>query len=132
MKEFGCADIGFLSEDGECISFVVVGEPVLLEGKYKGQPTEKIGCPVVTIDGFQLLVIGKRLARRLSKYEDRFKDIGFFVVRHGGRDDASTQYELSELGDNELTVKLLKSVKLVCTQEMIDEAILAAYDIMKD
>ncbi|GAI46524.1 unnamed protein product, partial [marine sediment metagenome] len=42
-KEFGGGDLAFLSEDGEVINFVVVGEPVLLEGKFKGRPTEKVG-----------------------------------------------------------------------------------------
>ena len=69
MKEWGGGDLAFLSEDGEVITFAVVGEPVLLEGKFKGKPSEKIGCPIVTRDGFTLFIAGKRLARKLSKYE---------------------------------------------------------------
>lgn len=131
MKEFGGADLAFLSEDGETIQFVVVGEPVLLEGKYKGKPSEKIGCPVVTLDGFQLLVAGKRLARRIAKHEKNFATDSFMAIRHGEQDDKDTSYELRSTNNVELTKQLLQVAKKDFKPEMIDDAVEAAKEVMQ-
>jgi len=131
MKEFGGADLAFLSEDGECLKFVVVGEPVLLEGKYKGQPSEKIGCPVVTAEGFQLLVAGKRLARRIAKHEAEFNKVAFIAIRHGEQDDPSTTYELKVQDEAELVKRLFAVAKKEFKPDMISEAVEAATDVMK-
>jgi len=131
MKEFGGADLAFLSEDGETIQFVIVGEPMLLIGKYKGKPSEKIGCPVVTSDGFQLLVAGKRLARRMAKHEKNFKTDSFIAIRHGVQDDTDTSYEL-KVNDNKETTKLLfETAKRDFKPDMIDEAVIAAKEVMQ-
>ena len=131
MKEFGGADLAFLSEDGETIQFVVVGDPVLLLGKYKNRPSEKIGCPVVTADGFQLLVAGKRLARRIAKHEKHFNTDSFIAIRHGEQDDKDTSYEL-KVNDNKETTKLLfATAKRDFKPDMIDEAVIAAKDVMQ-
>lgn len=131
MKEFGGGDLAFLSEDGEVVCFVVVGEPVLLEGRYKGKPSEKIGCPIVTPDGFALLVAGKRLARKISKHEERFGDTAFMAVRHGEQNDITSTYDLKILDDKELTAKLFElrmgNDFVSATQEAID----AAMEVMK-
>ena len=108
MKEFGGGDLAFLSEDGEVICFVVVGEPVLLEGKFKGRPSEKIGCPVVTPDGFVLFIAGKRLARKISKYESRFGDTAFMAIRHGTQNDITSSYELKILDDLPMKERLFE------------------------
>jgi len=131
MKEFGGADLGFLSEDGEVITFIVVGEPVLLEGKFKGSVSQKIGCPVVTADGFTLLVAGKRLARKISKYEERFADTVFMAIRHGEQDDVHTKYELKTLDDSDLLLELRNQVQSSELPELIREAVSAAEDVMK-
>ena len=131
MKEFGGGDLAFLSEDGEVITFIVVGDPVLLEGKFKGKPSEKIGCPVVMQDGFVLLVAGKRLARKISKYESMFDKCAFMAIRHGEQNDISTTYELKVLDNKELTAKLFAVKKAEFKPEMIDEAVVAALDVMK-
>jgi len=93
MKEFGGGDLAFLSEDGEVIVFVVCADPVLLEGKFKGKPSEKIGCPVITEDGFVLFVAGKRLARKLSKHEAEFDANAFMAIRHGEQKDITSSYD---------------------------------------
>lgn len=131
MREFGGGDLAFLSEDGEVVNFVVVGEPVKLEGKYKGQPSTKIGCPVVTEDGFQLLVAGKRLARKISKHESEFKTHAFVAIRHGGQDDPNTTYDLQVINDDEKTKQLIKLAKVKLEPSVLQDAIEAAQDVMK-
>lgn len=123
MDEWGGGEICFLSEDGECITFIVVGEPVLIEGKFKGNTTERIGCPVITQEGFSLLIIGKRLARRLSKHESQFETSAFMIVRHGEHDDIKTKYELTILPDLELTQKLLDYKKTDFEVAAVEEAV---------
>ncbi|GAJ18676.1 unnamed protein product, partial [marine sediment metagenome] len=80
-KEWGGGDLAFLSEDGEVLDFIVVGEPELLMGKFKGRTTEKIGCPVITDDGFVLFVVGKRLFRKIAKHEAGFDTCVFQACR---------------------------------------------------
>ncbi len=131
MKEFGGGDLSFLSEDGEVIVFVVVGDPVLLEGKFKGRPSEKIGCPIVTLDGFNFLVAGKRLARKISKYEGRFADTAFMAIRHGGQNDITTTYELKILDDSELSDRIFALSRGQDFSSEIIDAIAAAEEVMR-
>jgi len=131
MKDFGGGDLAFLSEDGEVIKFIVVGEPVLLRGTFKGRPSEKIGCPIITEDGFVLFVAGKRLARKISKYEDTFNDVAFMAVRHGQQNDITATYELIVLDDGVLAAKLFDIKVKDFTPDMIDDAVKAAESVMK-
>lgn len=131
MKEWGGGDMAFLSEDGETIQFVVVGEPVLLSGVYKTKPSQKVGCPVVTEDGFELLVAGKRLARKISKYEEQFAIQGFMATRHGEADNPNTRYELTVLTDATLVKRLFDIAKKDFKKEMIKDAVAAAELVMK-
>ena len=131
MQEFGGGDLAFLSEDGEVIIFVVVGEPILLEGRFKGRVSEKIGCPVVTEDGFVLFIAGKRLARKISKYEERFSDTAFMAIRHGEQNDITSTYELKVLENAELTERLLSMIPTEVNDAVIDEAIESALSVMK-
>lgn len=131
MKEFGGGDIAFLSEDGEVLMFIVVGEPVLLQGRYKGKPSEKIGCPIVTEDGFTLFVAGKRLARKISKHEDEFASKAFIAIRHGEQNDITATYELKLLDDVAITNRLFDIRDNNFTSEMIDDAVKAALAVMK-
>lgn len=131
MKEWGGGDLSFLSEDGEVICFVVVGDPVLLEGKYKGKPSEKIGCPIVTADGFSLLIAGKRLARKISKYEDEFAVAAFMAIRHGEENDITATYPLKVLDDVELTKQLLESTGGKDYEAEIADAVKAALEVMR-
>lgn len=131
MKEFGGGDLAFLSEDSEVLNFVVVADPVLLTGKYKGKPSEKIGCPVVTEDGYQLLVAGKRLARRIGKHEKQHKTNAFCAIRHGEQDDVNTTYELVVITDKDKIRQLFDITKRDFKPEMIAESVQAAQDVMQ-
>lgn len=130
MKEFGGGDFTFLSEDGETLDFIVVGEPVLLEGKYKGKPSEKIGCPVVTLDGYALLVAGKRLARKIGKHEGAFESAGFRAIRHGEQGDIEAVYDLKLLDDVEVVKRLFEIKEADFKPEQVDESVKAAEAVM--
>lgn len=130
MKEFGGGDLAFLSEDGEVIMFAVVGEPILLEGKFKGRPSEKIGCPIFTLDGFVLFIAGKRLARKITKYEEQFANTAFMAIRHGGQNDITAKYELKILDDEEITRQLLERSAGSDFAAEIEDAVKAAKAVM--
>lgn len=130
VKEFGGGDLAFLSEDGEVINFIVVGEPILLTGKFKGKPTEKIGCPIITEDGFVLFIAGKRLFRKIAKHEDRFGNSVFQAVRHGEQNDVTSTYDLKVLDNPELAELLFGIRAKDFNANMIDEAITAAEEVM--
>lgn len=130
MKEWGGGDLTFLSSDGECLVFIVVDEPVLLEGKYKGNKQERIGCPVVTDEGFMLFVTGKRLARKLSKFESRFKDTAFIVVRHGESGDINSKYDVKVMDDKTKTEQLFAIAKAEYKPAMLKQAVTDAQEVM--
>lgn len=132
VKEFGGGDMCFLSEDGEVLKFVVVGEPLLLEGKFKGKPSEKIAAPVVTEDGFQIFVIGKRLFRKIAKHEERFKDTAFMAVRRGEGGDINASYELKIVDDKDYTKLLLDKAKKEFKPDMIADAVIAVQEVMNN
>ena len=130
MKEWGGGDLAFLSEDGETITFIVVGEPLLLEGKFKGKPSEKIGCPCVSADGFTLFVMGKRLARKLSKHEDRFSEVAFIAIRHGEANDIQASYEIKVVEDKDILDDLDRRYNVKDVPALTKEAVLAAAEVM--
>jgi len=130
MKEWGGGDITFLSSDGECIMFVVVDEPVLLTGKFKGKPQDRIGCPVVTDEGFVLFITGKRVARKLSKFEDIFKTAAFLVTRHGVQDDINAEYPIAVVDNPEKTKQLLDLAKKEYKPALLKDAIEAAKEVL--
>jgi hypothetical protein len=110
MKEFGGGNFTFLSTDGETLTFIVVGEPVLLKSMYKKQEQERIGCPVVTDEGYQLFICGKRLARKLSKHEAVFDSSAIMVIRHGVEGDQNARYDVRVLPEPD-TFARLKTIK---------------------
>jgi len=130
VKEWGGGLVSFLSEDGECITFVVAGEPTLIHSTFKERKTERIGAPIITDDGFSLLIMGKRLACKLSKYEDKFTDNAFIVVRHGEKGDITTTYDIHTLEDGEKTAALFNKLNTDFELTMIDDAVREAVDIM--
>lgn len=132
MKEWGGGDLTFLSSDGEVLIFVVVDEPHLLHGKFKGNPQDRIGCPVVTDEGFVLFITGKRVARKLSKFEDRFKDTAFMVVRHGESGDINATYEVSVLDNEAKTSQLLAIAKKEYKPPLLKQAIKDAKEVMSN
>jgi len=129
MDECGGGEIAYLSEDGECITFIVVADPALIAGKFRGTTTERVGCPVISQEGFTLLVLGKRLARRISKHEARFADSAFTIVRHGEHDDIRTKYELTICPDEALTKELFNYKETEFEESQIDEAIKYAEEV---
>ncbi|KKM94975.1 hypothetical protein LCGC14_1192860 [marine sediment metagenome] len=130
MKDWGGGEVAFLSEDGEAIIFIVVADPELLEGKFKGRLSERIGCPVITLEGYTLFICGKRLARRLSRYEECFDDTAFMVVRRGEHNDIETVYELSKCTDPDLTAKLFEWKEENFDATQIEESLDAAKKII--
>lgn len=131
MKEWGSGDIMFLTEDDESLIFVVVDEPVLLMSSFKGQPQERIGCPIVTEDGFSLFIAGKRLARKLSKFEKLFKTAAFVVTRHGVTGDQNAKYPVEVLKDEKTTKTLLALAKTEYKPELLKQAIKDAETVLK-
>jgi len=130
MKEWGGGDVTFMSEDGEVLDFVICGDPILIEGKYKGKPQQRVGVPIVTEDGFSLFCTGKRLARKLSKFEDRFANTAFRVIRHGEENDVNARYPISVIEDKELTARLFKIKVKEYNQDVVDEAVEYATELM--
>lgn len=130
MKELGGGDISFLSEDGEYIEFVVVGEPAVLAGKFKGVEQVRVGVPAITSDGFTLLIIGKRAARRLSKYEDDFQLAYFRITRHGGRGDTNAVYDVVRIYDEAVYDSLSALVPVSDLPELLAEAITDAGKVL--
>ncbi|GAG93699.1 unnamed protein product [marine sediment metagenome] len=129
MKKWGGADVTFLSEDGECITFMVVDEPYLIKGKYEGDDTQRIGCPAVTQEGFTLLVIGKRVARRLSKLEPYYKEAAFELIRHGEHGDQKSKYELTMVTDKRIVNELQAVKDIGVSAEDIADAVAEAEEI---
>ena len=130
MKEWGGGDLTFLSSDGEVVIFVVVDAPQLLHGKFKGNPQDRIGCPVVTDEGFVLFITGKRVARKLSKFEDRFGDTAFMVVRHGETGDINAKYDVLVLDDKLKTEQLFAIAKKEYKPELLKQSIKDAKEVM--
>jgi len=130
MKEWGPANLLFLSTDGATTSFLVVDDPVLLKGKYRGKDQERIGCPVVTDDGFALFVTGKRTARKLASLEDKFTDHVIMVTRHGAEGDTDSTYEVTALADKEKVATLKKLAKTAYDASVLAEAVKEATDVM--
>lgn len=130
MKEYGGGNFTFLSGDGESITFIVVGLPVLMKSVYKGKEQARIGCPVVTEDGFQLFIVGKRLARKLSKHEKVFDSKAIMVVRRGGEGDVNSKYEVHVMPETESFAALYKIKADDFTPDMIDDAVKEAGEVL--
>ena len=130
MKEFGGGDLTFISSDGECLVFVVVDEPVLLKGMFKKQEQERIGCPVMTDEGFMLFITGKRVARKLSKFEDKFKTKALMVVRHGESGDINATYNVSLYDNDEKAKQLFDMAKTDYEPSLLEQAIEDANEVM--
>jgi len=130
MKEFGGGNFTFLSEDGETLTFIVVDEPLLLKSVYKKQENERIGCPVITDEGFMLFVTGKRVARKLSKHEAVFDSKAIMVTRHGDTGDINATYTVNEVAEKETFDRLMKIKKADYNKAMIAEAVTAVAEVL--
>lgn len=129
-KEWGSGAVKFLTEDGELLTFVIMGEPRLMEGEYKGKPTKRIAAPVMTEDGFCILLIGQRPFYRLAKYESQFPTAAFEIERHGETGDTNAKYPISISEDKILTQTLLTMAKDGVDKDEIQEAWDAAEKIV--
>lgn len=132
MKEFGGGNFTFLSTDGEALTFIVVGEPVLLKSTFKNKEQARIGCPVVTEDGYVLFICGKRLARKLTKHEVLFSTSAIMVIRHGIEGDVDTRYDVHVLPEPETYAQLLAIKDRDFKPEMIQESIDEAVDVLNN
>lgn len=130
MKELGGGSFTFLSSDGETLTFIVVGLPQALKSVYKGKEQKRIGCPVVTDDGFQLFICGKRLARKLTKREKVFGTSALMVIRHGVEGDVAATYELKVLPEAETFKRLAAIRDEDFTPDMIADAVTEATKVM--
>ena len=131
MKEFGGGNFTFLSTDGEVLMFIVIDLPILLHSVYKGKEQERIGCPVVTENGYQLFVCGKRVARKLSKHEKSFGTNAMMVVRHGMEGDVNAKYDVAVVPEKETFEALLKVKETDFEDGMIEESVKEATEVMQ-
>lgn len=130
MKDFGGGDFTFLGTDGEAIIFIVVGLPELLKGTFKKKESERIGCPVVTDEGYQLFICGKRVARKISKRAKDFKDHALMVIRHGAEGDINATYDVRVLEEEETFTRLNAIAKADFEPSLIADSIKQALAVM--
>jgi len=130
MKEFGGGNFTFLSSDGEVLIFIVVGLPVLMKSRYQGKEGERIGCPVVTDEGYLLFVTGKRLARKLAKHEKVFGTHALMVIRHGVEGDVNAKYEIKVIPEPEIFKRLSDIAASDFEPDMIAESVKDASEVM--
>ena len=122
------ANLLFLSEDGEIVTFVVMGDPVEIKGKFQSRETKRIGIPVMTEDGFQLFVTGVRNLRKIAKLEKHFDKAALDVLRIGEPGDTGTKYRVTINDQADLTKKLLQDAKVGIDKEELKEAIASALE----
>ncbi len=130
MKDWGGGNFTFLSVDGEVLIFIVVGEPELLVGHYKGKANDRIGCPVVTDEGYMLFICGKRLARKISKLETHFEKSAIMAVRHGLEGDVNAKYNVMVVPEKETFDRLLAIKKTDFKPAMIAESIKDSAEVL--
>jgi len=132
MKDFGGGNFTFLSSDGEVLIFIVVGLPQLMKSKFQGKEGERIGCPVVTDEGYLLFVTGKRLARKLAKHEKVFKTNALMVIRHGIEGDVNAKYEIKVIPEPETFKRLSDIAASDFEPDMIAESVKDASEVMSN
>jgi len=132
MKEFGGGNFTFLSVDGEVLIFIVVGEPQLLHSTFKGKENERIGCPVITDEGYLLFICGKRLARKISKLEKQFETKAIMAVRHGLEGDVNAKYDVKVVPEKETFERLLAIKKADFKHAMIAESVADSAEVLNN
>ena len=132
MKEFGGGNFTFLSVDGEVLIFIVVGEPQLLIGHFKGNENERIGCPIVTDEGYLLFICGKRLARKISKLEKHFDTKAIMAVRHGAEGDVNCKYDVKVVPEQETFERLQAIKKADFKHAMIAESVTDSAEVLNN
>ena len=132
MQEFGGGNFTFLSVDGEVLIFIVVGEPQLLIGHYKNKENQRIGCPVVTDEGYMLFICGKRLARKISKLESKFGTHAIMAVRHGAEGDVNAKYDVSAVPEKATFERLMAIKKADFKKPMIAESVADSAEVLNN
>ena len=132
MKDFGGGNFTFLSVDGEVIIFIAVGELQLLKSTYKGKENDRIGCPVVTEEGYMLFICGKRLARKISKLEKHFNTNAIMAVRHGMEGDVNAKYDVKVVPEKETFERLLAIKKAEFKPAMIAESVKDSAEVLNN
>ncbi len=132
MKEFGGGSFTFLSVDGEVIIFIVVGEPQLLHSTFKGNENERIGCPVITDEGYMLFICGNRLARKISKLEKHFESKAIMAVRHGSEGDVNAKYDVQIVPEEETFDRLIAIKKADFKPAMIAESVKDSAEVLSN
>ena len=132
MQEYGGGNFTFLSVDGEVLIFIVVGEPQLLQSTYKGKTNERIGCPIVTDEGYMLFICGKRLARKISKLESDFKTKAIMAVRHGLEGDVNAKYEVTAVPEKATFERLSAIKKKDFKVTMIAESVADSAEVLNN
>lgn len=132
MKEFGGGNFTFLSVDGEVLIFIVVGEPQLLIGHFKGKENQRIGCPVVTDEGYLLFICGKRLARKISKLETKFGTHAIMAIRHGAEGDVNAKYDVKVVPEKETFERLQAVKKADFKHAMIAESVADSAEVLNN
>ena len=132
MKEFGGGNFTFLSVDGEVLIFIVVGEPQLLHSTFKGKENERIGCPVITDEGYLLFICGKRLARKISKLEKHFETNAIMAVRHGVEGDVNAKYDVLVVPEQATFDRLLAIKKADFKHGMIAESVKDSAEVLNN
>lgn len=130
LKDLGGGDITFLSGDGAMIEFVVVADPIIFDTMYQKVEQQKVGWPVMTADGFTLLIVGKRVARKMIPMEKFAKTNAFSLVRHGAEGDTNATYRLTKLENAEPALTLFAKAKAEYNKDLLTEAIQAAKECM--
>jgi len=132
MQEFGGGNFTFLSVDGEVLIFIVVGEPQLLIGHFKGKENQRIGCPIVTDEGYLLFICGKRLGRKISKLEKKFGTHAIMAVRHGAEGDVNCKYEVKVVPEAETFKRLMDIKKTDFKHAMIAESVTDSAEVLNN
>lgn len=130
LKDIGGGDITFLSSDGAFIEFVVVDEPIIFNCTYQKQEQQKVGWPVMTADGFTLLIVGKRVARKMIPFEKFSKTKAFSLIRHGAEGDVNATYKLTVLENAEPAKSLFAAAKTDYNKQQLVDAVAAAKECM--
>ena len=130
LADLGGGDLTFLSGDGAMIEFVVVDEPIIFNTTYQKQEQQKVGWPVMTADGFTLLIVGKRVARKMIGLEKYAKTKAFSLIRHGIEGDTNATYKLTVLENAEPANTLFAMAKKDYNKQLLVDAVAAAKDCM--
>ena len=101
-----------------------------MKGKYKGKEQDRIGCPIVTGEGFFLFIGGKRIARKLASLEEKFADHVITITRHGAEGDTNAKYDVVATKDP-TGFKALKAIAgHTFSEDALNEAIAEAGEVM--